>query len=44
MGWNAVGAANESAPDAVLWTAVWTVVLGSLAVYAYRLDQRRKFA
>ncbi|MHB1526897.1 MAG: ABC transporter permease [Candidatus Dormibacteria bacterium] len=44
LGWNAVGAANESAPAAVFWTAVWSVVLGGLAVYAYRRDQRRKFA
>ncbi len=44
LGWNAVGAANESALRAILLTAVWGLVLGALAVYAYRLDQRRKFA
>ncbi|MHB1499586.1 MAG: ABC transporter permease [Candidatus Dormibacteria bacterium] len=44
LGWNAVGGANEPAPQAVLWTAVWAVILGAAAVYAYRRDQRRKFA
>ncbi len=44
LGWNAVGAANEPAPQAVLWTAVWAAILGAAAVYAYRRDQRRKFA
>ena len=44
LGWNAVGAANESVLAAALWTAVWGVLLGALAVYAYRSDQRRKFA
>lgn len=44
LGWNAVGAANESALRAILWTAFWGVILGALASYAYRLDQRRKFA
>ncbi|MDA8329883.1 MAG: ABC transporter permease [Candidatus Dormibacteraeota bacterium] len=44
LGWNAVGAANESVLAASLWTAVWGLVLGALAVYTYRSDQRRKFA
>ncbi|HUY97788.1 MAG TPA: ABC transporter permease [Verrucomicrobiae bacterium] len=44
LGWNAVGGANESAGEAALWTAVWGVVLGGLAVWAYRRDQNRKFA
>ncbi|HVB53339.1 MAG TPA: ABC transporter permease [Candidatus Acidoferrales bacterium] len=44
LGWNAVGAANESALQAVFWTAVWGLVLGGLAVYAYGRDQGRKFA
>lgn len=44
MGWNAVGAANESVLAASLWTAVWGLVLGALAVYTYRSDQCPKFA
>ncbi len=44
LGWNVVGAANEPALKAVAFTAVWGLVLGALAVYAYRRDQHRKFA
>lgn len=44
LGWNAVGAANESVLAASLWTAVWGLVLGALAVYTYRSDQCPKFA
>ncbi len=44
LGWNAVGAANESALEAICLTAVWGLLLAALAVYAYRRDQHRKFA
>jgi ABC-2 type transport system permease protein len=44
LGWNAVGGANESALRAVALTTVWGLLLGATAAYAYRLDQRRKFA
>lgn len=44
LGWNAVGAANEPVLQAVLLTALWSLLLGALAAYAYRRDQLRKFA
>ena len=44
LAWNAVGAQTESVGTAVLWLAVWAVVLFALALRFIRLDQSRKFA
>ncbi len=38
LGCNTVGAVKEAVLAAALWTAVWGLVLGALAVYAYRSD------
>ncbi len=43
LGWQAVGHAQEPLAKAVLWLAVWTLVLLGVAVRAYRLEQMRKF-
>ena len=43
LAWNTVGAGDESIGRAILWIAVWSVILLSLAARAYRLDALRKF-
>lgn len=44
IAWNAVGAPSESMSTAVIWLALWSVVLLGLAVRFFRLDQSRKFS
>jgi ABC-2 type transport system permease protein len=44
IAWNAVGAPTESMESAVIWLAVWTVLLFGLALRFIRLDQNRKFS
>jgi ABC-2 type transport system permease protein len=43
LAWEAIGHADETLQRAVVGLAIWTLVLGALAVRAYRLDQIRKF-
>lgn len=43
LGWNVVGAADESFGVALLWVVGWSVVLLGLAARAYGADQHRKF-
>jgi ABC-2 type transport system permease protein len=44
IAWNAVGAPTESMESAVIWLAVWTVLLFALALHFFRMDQNRKFS
>jgi len=44
IAWNAVGAPTESMEKAVIWLAIWTVLLFGLALRFIRLDQSRKFS
>lgn len=43
LGWNVVGAADESFGVAVLWTIGWSIVLLGLAARLYSSDARKKF-
>jgi ABC-2 type transport system permease protein len=46
LGWNVLGhgAALEGTGQALLWVAVWTLVLFFAAMRMYRLDESRKFS
>ena len=44
LGWNLIGAGDESLWQAIAWTAAWAIVLFAVAGQAYRMDAARKFA
>lgn len=44
LAYQPVNEANESLTTALVWTAVWSVLLIGLAVRAYRREQQRKFS
>ena len=44
LAWSALGAGRESLGESLLWLACYTVLFLTLAVRAYRREERAKFA